>query len=142
MLNMNELWLAFAGDKLTCKVTVNRGLHGCYVEIDLSGMITPACQYIYDLLVVVMNNAEYDTVFINAKNLILLAGHTVNDCAVEQLLKIVCYFSDNDKDLHLSLEDGCVNDVIKQSMPRKKYCNVRISDNRAAAFARSCYAGN
>ena len=140
MLKKKELWLAFSGDEMTCKVTVNNGSRGCYLEIDLAGTITSASSYVYDLLVVVAENATYDTVFLNAKNLVFLTGRIVNDCAIEQLLKIVCYFSNGDKMLHLALEDGCVNDVMKANMPKRKYHSVNISDGRAAAFAKTCFA--
>ncbi|MEI8393173.1 MAG: hypothetical protein WCF85_00455 [Rhodospirillaceae bacterium] len=142
MLKKKELWLAFSGDELTCTCVVNDGPGGRYIEIELAGMLTPARLYVYDLIMDVIENSIYETVFLNARNLVFFSGQTVNDCAIEQLLKFVCYFSQNEKNLHVMLEDGCVKDVLKKDLPGKKYKSVTIADNPTTALAKDRLVGS
>ncbi len=137
MSKKKELWLAFAGDELTCTVTVNegKGTNG-FVEISLAGGLTPERLYIYDLIMDVVENSVYDTAFLNVKNLVFFSGHTINDCAIEQLLKFVYYFTKSHKKLNVQLEDGCVKDVLKSDLAGNKFGLVNISDATPAALAR------
>ena len=132
MSKKQVLWLAFAGDELTCAVTVLTGAAiGDQVELKLEGIINPARSYIYNLIMDVLENANYDTVKIDVRNLVFVTGHTVNDCAIEQLLKLVCHFSGNGKMLDLMLEDGCVKDVLTQDLAGKTRNVVTLADGRS-----------
>ncbi len=137
MLKKKELWLAFAGDELTCTVTVNDSPgYSSHVEIVLAGTLAPERLYIYDLIMDVVENSAYDTVYLNVKGLVFFVGHTINDCAIEQLLKFVYYFSRNNKKLHVQLEDGCVKDVLKSDLAGKKFGSVSISDSPPAGLTK------
>ncbi len=134
MSKKQELWLAFAGDELTCTVSVVNGAGiGGNIELGLAGTITPARGYIYDLIMDVVENAEYNTVTLDARNLVFFTGHTVNDCAVEHLLKLVYHFTGNGKKLHILLEDGCVKDVLKQDLAGKTFGAVTLADGQPMA---------
>jgi len=120
MTKKRELWLAFAEDELTCMVSVNDAPGGSYLEVELSGMLTPARAYVWNLVMDVVDNATFDSIFLNVKKLTFFTGHTVNDCAIDLLLRFVSTFSRLDKQLHLLLEDGCIKEVLTQALPEKK----------------------
>jgi hypothetical protein len=128
MTKKRELWLAFAGDELTCTVSVQEDCSAFCIGIELAGTFTPGRQYVFDLIMDVVENTEYDCVEINARSLSFFSGNTVNDCAIETLLKLVCYFSRMHKTIHLKLEDGCVKDALLADLPAKKYRTVTFDD--------------
>ena len=128
MMKKKELWLAFAGDELTCTVTVNMAANGNYIDIELGGTITPDRLYIYDIIMDVVENSSYDSVRLNVKNLVFFTGCTVNDCAIEQLLKLVFYFSQSGKHLNIQIEDECIKNALKKDLSAKKFSAVSISD--------------
>ena len=134
MSQKQELWLAFAGDELTCVVSVvNRTGLGGNIDLELAGTITSARAYIYDLIMDVVENADYDTVTLNVRKLVFFTGHIVNDCAIEELLKLVYYFTGNGKKLNILLEDGCVKDVLQQDLAGKSFDAVTLTDSQRMA---------
>ena len=137
MSKKKELWLAFAGDDMTCSVAVNEGSNGLYVEVTLAGIMNPKRVYVQDLIMDVVENSSYDEVFLNACNLSFFSGHTVNDCAIEQLLRLVCYFCQANKKLHILLDDGYLRDVLKADLLGKKYHGVNVADSHSIAVAKA-----
>lgn len=132
MSKKKELWLALAEDEFTCTVTVNDGPSGNFIEIILTGTLTRARLYVQDVIMSVVENSNYDAAILDARGLVFFTGHTVNDGAIEVLLKLVSYFCGNNKKIHLLLEDGCVKDVLKKDLPAKKFRSVDITDTQSA----------
>ena len=128
MVKKKELWVAFTGEELTCTVAVSETLNGNYVDINLGGTLTPARIYVYDLIMDVVENSVYDSVRLNLENLIFFTGCTINDCAIEQLLKLVFYFTHCGKKLHLQIEEECVKSALRKDLSGKKFSAVSISD--------------
>ncbi len=128
MLKKKELWLAFAGDELTCTVTVNEISNRNYLEIKLSGLITQDRVYIYDIIMDVAENSTYDSVKLDVIDLNFFTGCTVNDCAIEQLLKLVFFFSQNGKKLNVLIEEECVKNALKLDLSGRRFSAVNIFD--------------
>ncbi len=128
MSNKNELWLAFAGDELTVTVKVNDSPYEGLVEINVAGTITPERHFVYDLIMDVVENMPYSGVILNVQSMIFFSGHTVNDCAIGQILKLVTYFCKQNKKIHVQFEDGCVKDVFKGVLYSGKFGTVSISE--------------
>ena len=128
MLKKKELWLAFAGDELTCMVTVNEISNRNYLEVKLSGIITQERLYIYDIIMDVAENSTYDSVRLDVIGLNFFTGCTVNDCAIEQLLKLVFYFSQNGKKLNVLIDEECVKNALKLDLSDRRFSAVNISD--------------
>ncbi|MEI7609585.1 MAG: hypothetical protein WCJ64_19570 [Rhodospirillaceae bacterium] len=128
MLKKKELWLAFAGDDLTCSVAVSETSNRNYLEIKLSGLITEERIYIYDIIMDVAENSTYDSVRLDVIGLNFFTGCIVNDCAIEQLLKLVFYFSQSGKKLNILIEEECVKNALKLDLSGRRFSAVNISD--------------
>ena len=128
MLKKKELWLAFAGDELTCTVTVNSVSSNSYIEIALGGTLTQARLYVYDIIMDVVENSSYDCVYLDVRNLSFFNGCIVNDCAIEQLLKLVYFFSQSGKKLNIQIEEECIKNALKKDLSGRKFSAVNISD--------------
>ena len=105
-----QLWLAYAGDELTCTVSITAAGRGGHVMIELAGTLTPERLGVYDLIIAAVKNTPYETVQLDVCKLAFFSGHTVNDCAIEQLHKLVGFFAASGKALKVLTEDGCVKE--------------------------------
>jgi hypothetical protein len=89
----------------------------------------------------VIEHSTYDAVCLNVRGLDFFSGHTVNDCAIEQLLRFVCYFSQGEKRIQVLLDDGCVKDALKKDLEGRRLGAVNISDAQPLPAMRSQTVG-
>ncbi len=127
MAQKSEMWLSFAGGELTCTVKESESIRPHSLDVVMTGTITPSRDYSYDLIMSVIEHTTSDIVHLDARELEFFSEHTVNDCAIDSLLKFVGYFSKKKRRLIVTLEDGCVKDVLGQGLHGQNMPSVSLS---------------
>lgn len=130
MSKKNELWVAFAEDDMTCKVMVSDSPTGHLVDVVLTGTIVKSQLFIIDLIESLATRSECNTAVIDARGLVFFSGRSVNEEAVEAVLKLVYYFTQRKMIVHFLLEDGCVKDTLKFDLSAIKFPTMDITDNQ------------
>ncbi len=119
--NGEPLWVAFAGGRMTCKMSVcSRQGVGTF-EIELAGILTPEHAFVRDIITDVTENVAYDVVSMKLDNLAFFDGHVMNECALEHVLMLTTYFAQIGKPVYIHMEESCIKEALAKSFSIKKY---------------------
>ena len=129
MEKKNELWIAIGSDTLTGVVTHYKHIN----IIQIAGIISEDDGYFTNVILAAIHQ---DCLFVELDVCeMAFFNDTVNEYAIDCLMKLIAYIVNNRKQLTITISDKYVNDILLNviGVKFKKFVKITYDQTRVAA---------
>ncbi len=119
-MKVNELWVAFADSKLTSSVSLHHLDDSSMIKVDIGGIIDENSAFVTNVILAAMDSGHHDYCLLDVKNLIFVDGISVNEFAIECLVKLTGFAMNRDMKAFLVVDNSYVREVMANILRRHR----------------------
>ncbi len=119
-MKTSELWIAYAGNYLTCTVEIHQTDGGTMVKISINGVIDETTAFITNVIQAAMDSGKHTYCLIDVQNLIFVEGLSINEYAIECLIRLTSVTMNLNMRAVLVVDDGYVREVLTDTLRRHR----------------------
>ncbi len=119
-MKINELWIAFAGSRLTSSVTLHGLDDGTMVKVSITGIIDEESAYITNVILAAVESGPHRYCLIDVQGLIFVDGISINETAIECLIRLTGFAMNHDMKTVLVVDNGYVREVLANILRRHR----------------------
>ena len=119
-MKMNELWIAFAGSRLTSSVSLHHLDDSAMIIVSIGGVIDGDSTFITNVILAAMDSGPYDYCLIDVQSLIFVDGISINEHAIECLIRLTGFAMNRGIKAFLVVDNGYVREVLADILRRHR----------------------
>ena len=119
-MKMNELWIAFAGSRLTSSVSLHHFDENSMIKVTINGIIDSDSAFITNVILAAMDSGPYKYCLIDVQSLVFVDGILINEHAIECLIKLTGFAMNRDIKAYLVVDDAYVREVLADILRRHR----------------------
>lgn len=119
-MKLNELWISFASNQLTSTVSLHALDQGTMVKISINGIIDGASSFITGVILAAMESGNHAYCLIDVRELLFVEGISINEHAIECLVRLAGYIMNHDTRGILVIDDSSVREVLISTLHRHR----------------------
>ena len=119
-MKMNELWIAFAGSRLNSSVSLHHLDDSVMIKISIGGIIDTESAFVTNVILAAMDSGPYDYCLIDVQNLTFVDGISINEHAIECLIRLTGFAMNRGIKAFLVVDNGYVREVLADILRRHR----------------------
>lgn len=135
-MKLNELWIAFAGNQLTSTVSTHAFGDGSMAKIVIKGVFDESSSVITNIILSAIEGGNHKYCLIDVQELLFVSGISINEYAIECLVRLTSYVMSHGINGVLVVDDGYVREVLTGTLRRRRGFS-RMTIESGEEFARS-----
>lgn len=112
----DELWIAYAGDKLTCAVSIDKIGPDSLLCIKINGWMDEKSVFVTGVILAMMANFRCSCSEINLKNMSFREGRKINDYAIDCALNLISAIMCEKIRSTLIIDDDFMRDILETTL--------------------------
>ena len=130
-MKQSELWIAYAGDRLTCTISLHNLEHNSIIKVILGGAIEPDSTFIKNIILATMEGVRYNFSLIDVRNLDFISGISINEHAIECLVALTGFAMNHKVKSVFIVDNAYVRDVLTETLRRHPgFSRISISGSQ------------
>lgn len=115
----NEIWIAYAGNQLTCRVSVDHSSSDSVFQVVIAGEMDSKTAFITDMIIAMMRSFPCKRMAIDVKFLLFRDGQSINDSAIECVLSLVSATALIKISTELIMDDLFLLDILESKLHKR-----------------------
>ncbi|MEI8395335.1 MAG: hypothetical protein WCF85_11405 [Rhodospirillaceae bacterium] len=122
----SELWIAYAGEQLTGKISFEKTGSSSLVKVLMNGRMDEKSSFITNMIVMAMENSPCEQAIYDLSGMIFVEGSWINDAAIDCVLSLIGYSSDHGMTAALIIHDEFVREIFTDTL-RSNRCPAKLT---------------
>ena len=130
-MKTHELWVAFAGNRLTATVSLHRLDSGSLVKVSISGFMDAESAFVTNVILAATDSGQHSYGLIDVQNLIFVEGTAISEHAIECLIRLAGYVLDRNMPAAIVVDDAYVREILNSTLRRYRgFSNILIQSGQ------------